>query len=84
MFASTTSGGNQRLVALETKGDQLSGNLDTVYKQNVLEVLTNSFEWDSTPPVGQMQLVNDDGSLVECALILMSNIDAKLPDFIQP
>lgn len=84
VFAANTSGGNNRLVALETKGDQLAGNLDTAYKQSVLEVLTNGFAWDHTPPAGQMQLVNDDGSVVECALVLMSDIDARLPDLIDP
>ncbi|UWQ55004.1 DEAD/DEAH box helicase family protein [Leisingera caerulea] len=84
VFAASTSGGSNRLVALETKGDQLAGNLDTTYKKNVLEVLTKGFAWDHTAPAGQMQLVNDDGSVVECALVLMSDIDAKLPDLIEP
>lgn len=84
VFAASTSGGNKRLVALETKGDQLAGNLDTAYKERVLDVLTSGFAWDHNAPAGQMQLVNDDGSVVECALVLMSDIDAKLPDLIDP
>jgi type III restriction enzyme len=59
-------------------------NLDTAYKKSVLDVLTDGFAWEHTPPAGQMQLVNDDGSVVECALVLMSDIDAKLPDLIDP
>ncbi|MBE3637219.1 DEAD/DEAH box helicase [Mangrovicoccus algicola] len=84
VFAASTANGGKRLVALETKGDQLAGNLDTAYKKSVLDVLTDGFAWEHTPPAGQMQLVNDDGSVVECALVLMSDIDAKLPDLIDP
>ena len=77
VFAAGDTGGDKRLVGLETKGNQLSGNLDTKYKQKVLEVLTDGFSWETSVPVGQLQLVNDDGSVVECALVLMSDVDTN-------
>ena len=84
VFAAEDASGGKRLVALETKGDQLSGNLDTEYKRKVLSALTDGFSWEASVPAGQLQLVNDDGSVVECALVLMNDVDAKLPALITP
>ena len=84
VFAADHAAGGKRLVALETKGDQLSGNLDTEYEPKVFDVLTDGFSWETSVPAGQLQLVNYDGSVVEGALVLMSDIDAKLPALIDP
>lgn len=84
VFAAEGASGGKRFVALETKGDQLSGNLDTEYKRKVLSTLTDGFAWEASVPAGQLQLINDDGSVVECALVLMNDVDAKLPALIAP
>lgn len=84
VFAAEDASNGKRLVALETKGDQLSGNLDTEYKRKVLSALTDGFSWEASVPAGQLQLVNDDGSVVECALVLIDDVDARLPALIAP
>jgi type III restriction enzyme len=65
---------------LETKGDHLQ-NPDTDYKRDVLNLLTQNFAWDQAVPAGQLQLTAT-GETVECALILMPNISAELPNLI--
>jgi type III restriction enzyme len=68
---------------LETKGDQLAGNLDTSYKEAVLSVLSGNFDWNQTARVGEMQLVKEDGLTVHCSLVLMSDIPTQLPPLLQ-
>lgn len=79
IFLAHPKNDEKRLVVLETKGDHLSGNLDTEYKRAVLEVLTNNFDWDTTQPAGQLQLVQDDGRTVVCELVLMNEMSTNLP-----
>jgi type III restriction enzyme len=69
------------LTVLETKGDQLD-NADTAYKRDVLSVLSGAFVWDQTQPTGELELVTDTGETVECALILMSEWEARLPTYL--
>lgn len=83
IFAASGDAGRRRIVVLETKGDQLAGNLDTNYKQAVLAALTDSFDWDRTAPIGELQLVLEDGLSVQCNLALMSDIPTCLPKIIQ-
>ena len=78
IFAVRTDGGANRITVLETKGDHLD-NLDTAYKREVLSFLSSSFAWDDSTPVGELELVTDNGQTVECALVLMSEWKAKLP-----
>lgn len=46
LFAMIERGGKRDLVALETKGDQLAGNLDTRYKTAVLDAVTDAYRRD--------------------------------------
>ncbi|MFN4058733.1 MAG: hypothetical protein ACK4HW_11210, partial [Roseinatronobacter sp.] len=74
------TGGNAgagRIVVLETKGDHLQ-NPDTDYKRDVLDFLTQNFSWDQAVPAGQLQIAMT-GETVECALVLMEDIPARLP-----
>lgn len=71
----------KRIVALETKGDQLD-NLDTAYKRALLETLSDGFAWDNTVEAGSMQLTQNDGATMECALVLMSEWKSKLPELV--
>ena len=67
---------------LETKGDQLD-NLDTAYKRKLLNLLSDSFEWDKNVPAGTLELLQSDGATVECTLILMSEWKTKLPEYLK-
>ena len=72
-------GKGKRLVVMETKGDHLAGNTDTEYKQAVLDLMTQAFQIDQTQRVGELSIVNPDGTTVECDLVLMSEWKTKLP-----
>ncbi|ORE90873.1 DEAD/DEAH box helicase family protein [Aurantimonas sp. 22II-16-19i] len=81
IFASQQSGKGSRLVVLETKGDQLD-NLDTAYKRELLDVLSDNFAWDTTTPAGTLAMTTTNGETVECALVLMSEWKSKLPTYL--
>ena len=82
VFAVDQAAKGKRIVALETKGDQLD-NLDTAYKRALLETLTDSFTWENAVPAGSLQLAQDDGSTMECTLVLMSEWQTKLPEMLK-
>lgn len=83
IFAASAATGKRRIVVLETKGDQLAGNLDTAYKEAVLSALSGNFDWNQTAPVGEMLLVKEDGLTVQCSLVLMSDVPTQLPPLLQ-
>lgn len=78
IFAVRADGDVGRIVVLETKGDFLD-NLDTDYKRKVFSFLSSNFGWDDSTRAGDLELVVDDGQVVQCALILMSEWRTKLP-----
>ncbi len=80
IFAVHKEGETKRITILETKGDQLD-NLDTAYKRDTLNFLSDHFRWDDTTPVGELELVNS-GETVQGTLILMSEWKAKLPAYL--
>ncbi|HMM07878.1 MAG TPA: DEAD/DEAH box helicase family protein [Paracoccus solventivorans] len=82
IFATGAKAGAGRIVVLETKGDHLQ-NPDTDYKRDVLNFLTENFSWDQATPAGQLQIAMT-GETVECALVLMEDISARLPKLIRP
>ncbi len=77
IFATGGKAGAGRVVGLETKGDHLQ-NPDTDYKRDVLDFLTQNFAWDQAAPAGQLQIAMT-GETVECALVLMENMQTRLP-----
>lgn len=77
LFALTGKGKRRILYALETKGDQLAGNLDTTYKRRVLDFVTNAFTHGVGVQAGQMELVGSDAD-VRCKLVLLSDAKAWL------
>lgn len=81
VFAVNRGDGCIRVTVLETKGDQLD-SLDTAYKRDLLKLLSENFAWDSSVPAGQLQLVQVDGTTVECSLVLMSDWKSKLPSYL--
>lgn len=80
IFATGGNAGAGRIVVLETKGDHLQ-NPDTDYKRDVLDFLTQNFSWDQAVPAGQLEIAMT-GETVECALVLMEDIPARLPALI--
>lgn len=77
IFAVSKKADDNRIVALETKGEHLQ-NPDTDYKHDVLRLLSDNFCWETAFPAGQIQLQNT-GDVMECALILMRDIPTELP-----
>ena len=72
---------DNKLVVLEMKGIHLSGNPDTVYKQAVLQLMTEAFSVEKVPRVGELELVVEDGTSMACDLVLMTEWKTKLPTF---
>jgi type III restriction enzyme len=68
----------EKFVVLETKGDQLEGNLDTVYKKKLLTVINKNFSFDKTQKAGELELVFDDSTTLSCDLLLMSEWKTKI------
>ena len=82
VFAADRANGKTRMTVLETKGDQLEGNLDTEYKRELLEVLSKAYQRDGSTKAGELELVTETGDIVDCALMLMSEWKSKLPGYL--
>jgi type III restriction enzyme len=72
--------GGNRLIVMEMKGDYLAGNLDTTYKQALLRLMSESYSFEHVSRVGELELLTDDGTTVECDLVLMSEWKTRLPN----
>ena len=81
IFAVQHDGQAKRIAVLEMKGDQLD-NLDTAYKRDMLNFLSDNFRWDDFVPAGQLELVQNGGETVKCELMLMSEWKTKLPSLL--
>lgn len=84
IFAASREGEAHRIVVLETKGDFLAGNDDTAYKEAMMALLTGAFDWERTKPAGELELVADDGTTVQCEMVLMQDVLTHLPALIVP
>ena len=62
----------------ETKGDQLEGNLDTVYKRKLLDAMSKCFRAEDVVRAGELELVGKDGTSVTCEMVLMSEWKARI------
>ena len=82
IFAFKDNGKASRITVLETKGDHLD-NLDTEYKRKLLNFLSDNFEWNKETRVGELELVQENGDIVQCELILMSEWKTKLPQYLR-
>ena len=72
---------DSKVVVLEMKGLHLSGNPDTTYKQSVLQLMTEAFAVENAPRVGELELMVNDGTSIECDLVLMTDWKTRLPTF---
>lgn len=77
VFAALKDDSGERIVAMESKGDQLAGNLDTEYKRQLLETLTAKF--DNSGPAFPAPARSVD---YEAAVVLFSEWQVKLPKLI--
>ena len=82
IFAVARTDSSQKFVVIETKGDQLEGNLDTNYKRKLLDVVNERYAFENVKKAGELELVLDDKTTVSCELILMSEWATKLPTHI--
>lgn len=73
---------DKRIVVIETKGDQLDGNLDTKYKKKLLETINNNFKVEKVKKAGELELVFDDSTIVSCDLLLMSEWKTKIHKYL--
>lgn len=74
-------GGRQRVVVIETKGEQLEGNRDTEYKRHLLDTLSASFG-RATAAGGELAMERDPFDF-SAAVVLFDEINAKLPALIR-
>lgn len=82
IFAVQHGEGIDKMMVLEMKGKHLAGNDDTTYKQAVLNLMTEAFAVETTAKVGELELVIQEGTTVECDLVLMPEWKTKLPNLV--
>lgn len=73
---------DKRVVVIETKGDQLDGNLDTKYKKKLLKTINDSFKVERVKKAGELELVFDDSTTVSCDMLLMSEWKTKVHEYL--
>lgn len=81
IFAALKEGSEERIVALETKGDQLSANLDTEYKRRLLDTLSEFYGRDEGS-TGSLPLARETPDF-DAAVVLFSEWRTRLPSMIQ-
>jgi type III restriction enzyme len=84
IFAAQPDGEANKLVVLEMKGKHLAGNDDTEYKKSVLQLMSSAFSVEHVERVGELELVVEDGTALECDLVLMPEWKINLPKKIRP
>lgn len=73
--------GRERIVVVETKGEQLEGNRDTEYKRALLDTLSGAFG-EGTAKHGELGLGREPFAF-RAAVVLFDEIDALLPALIR-
>lgn len=80
IFALTQEDGRQKLVVMETKGEQLEGNLDTEYKRKLLKLMSDSYRFEEAVKAGELELTADNKTTVVCDLVLMNEWRTRVPN----
>ncbi|WP_202600558.1 hypothetical protein [Sphingobium yanoikuyae] len=78
VFAALRDDAGERRVAIESKGDQLAGNLDTEYKRELLETLTKAYSKNAGTKAGELPMTAKSVEY-EAAVVLFSDMLVKLP-----
>ncbi|MCO4101232.1 MAG: DEAD/DEAH box helicase family protein [Gemmatimonas sp.] len=79
IFALSRTEGPAKIAVVEMKGDHLAGNDDTQYKKRLLQVLSDSFEWDNATTSGTLEIVDVAEQVVQCELVLLADWQTALP-----
>lgn len=74
-------GGRQRVVVIETKGEQLEGNRDTEYKRRLLDTLSVAFG-AATASLDELALDRNPFDFT-AAVVMFDEINARLPALIR-
>lgn len=72
LFAMAVADGEEKIFVIETKGDQLSGNLDTEYKRKLLRLMAEHYRQGRSVEAGQLDIQTGLNTCVTCDLVLMS------------
>jgi len=72
IFARERIGKTDRILVWEMKGEQLEGNLDTIYKRKLLKTVSEYYRAEDGLKAGTLELIGQAGETVECDLVLMS------------
>lgn len=83
IFAMNNNGTDNRVVVLEMKGKHLAGNEDTEYKKAVLRLMSEAFVEDKMSHVGELDLIIENGTRVECDLVLIPEWKTRLPELMK-
>ena len=78
IFALAAGGEVDRLMIVETKGDHLAGNNDTEYKKKLLELCSGSFKWENVTRVGELELIYNPQTTVNCALVYQNDWKSEM------
>lgn len=78
IFATADGTDPPRLIVLESKGEHLSGNDDSNYKEAFLDHMTESLAWDETPSSSELELVEADGTVVVCKLLSNNKFEESI------
>lgn len=82
LFALRQEEGRKKMLVIETKGDQLEGNLDTAYKEDLLQVLSAAYRFENVVKAGKLELVLKDDTSVVCDLVLLGDWRIRLPNML--
>lgn len=80
IFSLMRKDGTQKMVVIETKGDQLEGSLDTKYKRKMLDLMSKNYRFANVMKAGRLELVVDAKKIVACDLVLMSEWKTRIPN----
>lgn len=72
LFAMSVADGAEKIFVIETKGDQLAGNLDSEYKRKLLRLMADNYRQGRTTEAGKMEIQAAEKRTVTCDLVLMS------------
>ena len=64
--------GEEKIFVIETRGDQLAGNLDSQYKHELLKLMADNYRQGRASEAGMMEVDMGGKTTVTCDLVLMS------------
>jgi type III restriction enzyme len=80
LFAYEAGGGKRRLAVWELKGEHLKGDDDSLYKAQLLQLMSENFSAENLVHAGELELVATDGTIVSCEMVLIENRKTRLDE----